>query len=816
MLSLEGGPIVFAGSFFRIFLCAGALAALAGDLCALDSATLSGVVNDSSGAPVRNVRVSLHQVAGSALLSTVSDAHGHYVLANVAAGQYLLEAATAGLSAAPQTITLAAGAASKVDLQLLVSAVRTQVSVTSASEPQSVDQVSKALDVISTAESERRGIFSVADSVRFLPGLRVTASGGPGALTTIQSRGLPAEDTAILIDGFRLRDPTSPKADASAQIGDLLLTDASRVEVLRGSGSSLYGTNAVAGTVNIITDPGGGPVHGDIDLQGGGLGLFRGVARAAGGVWHNRLTYSAGISRLGVTQGVDNAGAVRNWSGQAGVTYALTPNITIGATVFAKTGYLQLNVSPMPTDTAPIMGIIPATPLTTTQIKLADASQPYAAGSATFVPSLGDPDAGVYSHFVDSLFRLEHQVNSRLSYRIAYALVDSLRNNTDGPAGPGLFQPLFNTADRYTGTIGTLQARVNYLLGSHQVLTAGYEFEQEHYLDLSTDLNPDPAQRAYFRTDARQRTHAAYAQDEIRSFDGRLAVLLSGRFTQASLDQPQFINAPSAYVDLRLPTPPAAYTGDASLAYFLRHTSTKLRAHAGNSFRLPSLYERFGESVFDGVASAYGDPRLSPDRAVSIDFGFDQYLLHQHLKFSGTYFYTHLQQVVGFLNFPPDYVDPYGRTAGYYNIGGGIARGVELSGEFRPSARTMISASYTYTNALDRTSQYFTGTAVDPLQSVRILPNVVKIVALQQLGKHVDLAMDFEGGSHYLYPLYGYAYQFSGPRQLGLTAGYSFKWSERLSTRLYTRVSNTLDQNYYENGFRTPQRWAVAGLRLSF
>ena len=801
----------------RIFLCAGLLGiTLAGSLYAFDTAALSGVVSDSSGAPVRDARVTLQQVAGSALLSTVSDTAGQYVLANVPPGQYLLEAAVSGLSATPQTITLAAGTASKLDLQLLVSAVRTQVSVTAASEPQSVDQVSKALDVVSTAETERRGIFSVADSVRFLPGLRVAASGGPGALTTIQSRGLPPEDTAILIDGFRFRDPTSPKADASAQIGDLLLTDTSRVEVLRGSGSSLYGTNSVAGTVNIITNPGGGSLHGDLDLQGGGLGLFHGVARVAGGVWKNKLTYSAGISHLNVTQGVDDVGAVRNWSGQGGVSYALTPNLTIAASVFAKTGYLQLNVSPMPTDTAPTSGIIPAIPLTTAQIKLADGSLPYAAGPATFVPSLGDADAGVYSHFVDSLFRLEHQVNARLSYRIAYALVDSVRNNTDGPAGPGIYQPAFNTSDRYTGTIGTLQARVNYLLGSHQVLTAGYEFEQEHYIDLSTDLNPDPAQRAYFRTDARQRSNAAYAQDEIRLFDGRLAVLLSGRYTRASLDQPQFINAPSAYVGVQLPTPPAAYTGDASLAYFFRGSSTKLRAHAGNSFRLPSLYERFGESVFDGFAFTYGDPRLSPDRAVSIDFGFDQYLFHQHLKFSGTYFYTHLQQVVGFLDFPPNYVDPYGRSAGYYNTGGGISRGVEVSGEFRPSSRTMISASYTYTNALDRTSQYFTGTVVDPLQSVRILPNAVKIVALQQLGKHVDLAMDFEGGSNYLYPLNGYAYQFSGPRQLGVTAGYSFRWSERFDTRLYTRVSNTLDQDYYENGFRTPQRWAVAGVRFSF
>ena len=52
-----------------------------------------------------------------------------------------------------------------------------------------------------------------------------------------------------------------------------------------------------------------------------------------------------------------------------------------------------------------------------------------------------------------------------------------------------------------------------------------------------------------------------------------------------------------------------------------------------------------------------------------IDFGFDQYLFRQLLKVSGTYFYSHLQQVIGYLDFPPGYVDPYGRTGGYYNTG---------------------------------------------------------------------------------------------------------------------------------------------------
>jgi hypothetical protein len=102
------------------------------------------------------------------------------------------------------------------------------------------------------------------------------------------------------------------------------------------------------------------------------------------------------------------------------------------------------------------------------------------------------------------------------------------------------------------------------------------------------------------------------------------------------------------------------------------------------------------------------------------------------------------------------------------------------------------------------------------------LPQLVTVVATQQLGRHIDIAMDLEAGSDYLYPLYGLsplasnAHQFPGPRQLGLAAGHSVGLSDRASARFYVRVSNTLGQNFYEDGFHTPPRWAVAGIHFSF
>jgi hypothetical protein len=87
---------------------------------------------------------------------------------------------------------------------------------------------------------------------------------------------------------------------------------------------------------------------------------------------------------------------------------------------------------------------------------------------------------------------------------------------------------------------------------------------------------------------------------------------------------------------------------------------------------------------------------------------------------------------------------------------------------------------------------------------------------MQNLGHHVDAAMDFQGGSNFLYPLYGYAYQFNGPRQLGISGGYTHSFGEKYSARFYFRISNALNQDYFEDGFQTPRRWAVGGIHLTF
>ncbi len=118
---------------------------------------------------------------------------------------------------------------------------------------QPIAEVSKTVNVIDAQEIKDRNEFSLTDALRTIPGFRVQQLGGFGKTANIKTRGLRNQDTAVLLDGVRFRDASSITGDASAFLSDFVFTDTGRVEVLRGSGSSLYGTNAIGGVLDLRT-----------------------------------------------------------------------------------------------------------------------------------------------------------------------------------------------------------------------------------------------------------------------------------------------------------------------------------------------------------------------------------------------------------------------------------------------------------------------------------------------------------------------------------------------------------------------------------
>jgi len=319
------------------------------------------------------------------------------------------------------------------------------------------------------------------------------------------------------------------------------------------------------------------------------------------------------------------------------------------------------------------------------------------------------------------------------------------------------------------------------------------------------------------RTRVAQASHAVFAQHQTRLFTDRLQLSLSGRIQKFDLRRPAFEGGAPSYGGIALAAPPNAYTGDVALSYFVATTGTKLRSHMGNSYRAPSLYERFGTSFLGGSFSPYGDPRLAPERSISVDAGFDQYLAGSKVRVSGTYFYTRLQQVIGFdfSGIINSATDPYGRFGGYRNTGGGLARGLEFAVEANPRRGTRLSASYTYTNADERYSSLLGGS----LRTIRVSDHMTTFTATHSLTRRLDVTFDLFAASDYLYPFFvggSRAFSFDGPVKADLSATYTVPLAETRKLQFYTRVDNLLNRTYYEDGFRNPKAWAIGGMRVLF
>jgi iron complex outermembrane receptor protein len=612
---------------------------------------------------------------------------------------------------------------------------------------------------------------------------------------------------------MRFHDASSIQNDATAFYGDMMVVDTDRIEFLRGSGSSLYGSNALGGVVNVMSGTGGGPMRGSFRVESGGLGVIRGVASVSGGAMNDKLSFSGAGSHFYMTEGVRENLPYRNNSVQGSSKYSFQPGISVIGRMWYSSNYLTSTASPtflasMPSNPG---GVVSAIALPISELEKYEAGQPFNAGNATFIPNARDPDARRQASFLSGMAIFQHQVSPNTSYRVGYQAVDTRRALLDGPQGTGSFEPGPGERDNFNGFIDTIQLRLDQRIGSNNLVTVGYEFEKERYFTFD---GADSDSSSANRVNLRQRSHAIYVQDQVSLFDGRLQLTAAGRAQFFDVENPEFQGSSSNPYSGQIASVsvPTAYTGDGALAYFIGASGTKLRAHVGNSFRAPSGYERFG-SFF---SSYFGDPRLAPERAVSVDGGIDQTLLDSKLELSATAFYTNLQQLIGFVSVTND---PFGRTSGYGNAPGGIARGFELSGRVSPTYNTKIQASYTYTNSDSRRptsgSNYY--------QVLDVSPHIFTVTATQWLTRRTNVTFDMAAHSDYNFVMFGGAFggesrlfRFTGPVKADVMVRHDLPFGEDHTLELYAKIENVFGQRPYEDGFIGPKAWVTAGARVNF
>ncbi|MEJ2226693.1 MAG: TonB-dependent receptor [Alphaproteobacteria bacterium] len=155
--------------------------------------------------------------------------------------------------------------------------------------PAEGDKTGSAYSVITGEELEQRQIRHAAEALRQIPGVAVGQSGGVGSMAQARVRGAEANHVVVRIDGVEVNSLNSGDFDFST----LLTADIERIEVLRGPQSGVYGSNALAGVINIVTKKGKGPARVSASAEIGSFNTRGATASASGGSDKGYLSVTA-------------------------------------------------------------------------------------------------------------------------------------------------------------------------------------------------------------------------------------------------------------------------------------------------------------------------------------------------------------------------------------------------------------------------------------------------------------------------------------------------------------------------------------------
>jgi vitamin B12 transporter len=146
---------------------------------------------------------------------------------------------------------------------------------------QPLSRIGDSVTLIDPEQVRASQKLTVSDLLAATPGITVTRNGGLGGSTQLRIRGAESDQTVVLIDGVKLNDPSS--AGGGFNFANLLTGDYMRIEVLRGPQSTLWGSQAIGGVVNVVTTVPEGPLMAEYSAEGGARGSATVQARAEAG-----------------------------------------------------------------------------------------------------------------------------------------------------------------------------------------------------------------------------------------------------------------------------------------------------------------------------------------------------------------------------------------------------------------------------------------------------------------------------------------------------------------------------------------------------
>jgi vitamin B12 transporter len=619
------------------------------------------------------------------------------------------------------------------------------VVISATTVPTPAAEVASSVTVITADEIAREQWRTVPDILNDVPGLNVVQSGGPGGQTAVFMRGTNSNHVKVFIDGIDAGDPSV--TNGAFDFGNLLASDIERIEILRGPQSGLYGSDAIGGVISITTKSGEGPAKVTGTLEGGSYDTFNQTARLSGSQADFNYSFNVMHFRAGsvpVTPlNLLAPGEKRNNDSYDNWTYSTK----LGATLSDS---LAVNLVGRYTDAShgltgeDYLNFFPPAPevLQSTQVN----HQLFTRGE-----------------FVWSLFGGNFKNYFGINYSNQWTWF--LDPNADSfYTSPLVLPPMTNV-----GVRTKFDWRGVAKMAPGQTLVLGLEQQTDSLRTNSTGTVDMFNNFTQTTTYADVGNKAGYAE------------------LQLSLPAHIFLASNVRYDDNE------SFGGHATYriapSYIVPMTDTKLKASYGTGFKAPTLNELY---VNLPQYNFFANPNLKPEESKGYDFGFEQPLMSDRLRFGVTYYDNAISDLIGYT------------ATTYVNVDSSNIHGYEAFASLALNPRFRIRADYTYTH-IDATSlagylrrpanKYSVSANWSPLDSLKLSATVLTVSSW----------LDYDRSGYYTVTAPGYTV-------VNLAANYDVNDQ----VQMFARIDNLFNRHYeVPVGFDRPGFGVYGGVRLA-
>jgi vitamin B12 transporter len=600
----------------------------------------SGSVVDSTGGALPRAVVRVIDAAGKEKSTTLTDASGRFALNVDGCSNCSVEASLTGF----QTSAAKLVASSALKIVLAPAPVSDEIVVTGTRGAAPAEAIGASVTTFTREDIERRGSMLISDLVRQTPGVAVIQNGGAGSVTSFFLRGGESNYTKVLLDGIPLNEP-----GGTFNFGGLTTTNLARVEVVRGAQSALYGSDAMSGVIQLVTNKGVTAKPAFVSsAETGTYSTNRGTGALAGAA--RGWDYSIGAAATATDNRVPHSRLTNNtvsWTagGQATPKFQLR---TVGRVESGRVG----------------------TP-----------------GQTAF----GSKESDAFFDHRDAAIggSITHEISGAWTQRAAYSFTRTRQDSTNLKADPS-YTPAFGAAVAPFAFSDFTYDSNNLLRRQFLSYQADGRFNTP-VTQLVTALVDWDGERATL-TDRMAKTVVNASRNNVgvsvqHQLIGRRGSLASSLRAEHN----------DSFGDKWVPRVSGVFVAHSANGAW---GELAIKANAGRGVKEPTILQSFSPNAF-----FLGNAALLPELATTWDLGASQRLAHDRARIEAIYFDNKYKNQIStrttnFTTF----------ASQYFNVGDTNARGLELSGEAVVMPALRVSGGYTFTDSeiVKSTSEFST------------------------------------------------------------------------------------------------------------